>query len=230
MHKLLIFDLDGTLAPIGRSSTSSTVEALKELERRGCRIAVCSGKPLAYLCGYMRQIGLENPILLGENGADIQFGVELPPREHFTLSYSAAAKESIRDMQEKISQAMPHIWFQANHVELTPFFDRDEDREKIRDILMHCMEYAKDVEIYEYVDCFDVVPLGINKKRGVLALADYLHLPCSELTAIGDGVNDFPMFEVAGYSIGIRLKQDTAVSQHVSDISEAMNLLLEQTQ
>lgn len=227
MPKLLIFDLDGTLAPIGSPSAPSTVEALKGLERRGCRIAICSGKPLAYLCGYMRQIGLKQPILLGENGADIQFGIDYPPKKHFTLKYSDAAKKAIQDMRERISKSMPQIWFQPNQVELTPFFGQAHERNQIRGILNLCMETAEDVEIYEHVDCFDVIPIGVNKQAGVLALAEYLGISCADLIAIGDGVNDYPMFEIAGYSIGIHLKDSAAVTSNVPTIAEAMSLLVQ---
>ena len=31
MHKVLVFDMDGTLAPVGRATDSESVELLKEL-------------------------------------------------------------------------------------------------------------------------------------------------------------------------------------------------------
>lgn len=81
MYKLIVFDLDGTLAPHGKGMLPENLEKLKALEQKNVRIAICSGKPTYYLCGFMRQIGLEKPILVGENGAVIQFGVALPPRD-----------------------------------------------------------------------------------------------------------------------------------------------------
>jgi HAD superfamily hydrolase (TIGR01484 family) len=80
MHKLLVFDLDGTLAEIGKGMLPEDVAEFHRLERCGYRIAICSSKPVCYLCGFMRQVGLKDPILIGENGAVFQFGVELPPR------------------------------------------------------------------------------------------------------------------------------------------------------
>ena len=68
-QKLIVFDLDRTLADIGAGILPADIEALKALERKGARIAICSGKPTYYLCGFMRQVGLEQPILVGENGA-----------------------------------------------------------------------------------------------------------------------------------------------------------------
>ena len=80
MKKIYAFDLDNTLCPIGKPLATETVKGLTMLERQGGRIAVCSGKPTYYLCGLMRQIGLRAPILVGENGGVIQFGVDRTQR------------------------------------------------------------------------------------------------------------------------------------------------------
>ena len=78
MIRLAVFDLDGTLAPLGKPVAPETVALLHQLENTGVRIALCSGKPTYYLCGFARQLGLADPILVGENGAVIQLGVDLP--------------------------------------------------------------------------------------------------------------------------------------------------------
>ena len=69
MHRLLVFDLDGTLAQVGKGMLPEDIEKLLSLEKEGYTIVICSGKPSYYLCGFARQIGLANPILVGENGA-----------------------------------------------------------------------------------------------------------------------------------------------------------------
>ena len=85
MYRLVVFDLDKTLCPLGKGIADENLAMLRALEKTGVRIAICSGKPTYYLCGLMRQVGLERPVLVGENGAVIQFGVDLPPREYEVL-------------------------------------------------------------------------------------------------------------------------------------------------
>jgi hydroxymethylpyrimidine pyrophosphatase-like HAD family hydrolase len=87
---IYVFDLDGTLCPIGKPISDGVVAGLRELEERGHRVALCSGKPTYYLCGMMRQVGLKDPVLLGENGGVIQFGVDLPPKHFYEQNYSPA--------------------------------------------------------------------------------------------------------------------------------------------
>ena len=72
---------------VGGGDLPAGFQALRQLEERGVRIAVCSGKPTYYLCGFLRQVELRDPILIGENGAVIQMGVELPPRNFYILPY-----------------------------------------------------------------------------------------------------------------------------------------------
>ena len=46
MLKLIVFDLDGTLTKDGYSPIlQENLSKLKEIEKRGVKIAICSGKP-----------------------------------------------------------------------------------------------------------------------------------------------------------------------------------------
>ena len=60
-----------------------------------------------------------------------------------------------------------------------------------------------ELQIYRHCDSFDFVPNNINKKNGISYLAKLLNIECSEMIAVGDGVNDIPMFEAADISIGV---------------------------
>ena len=48
--RLVVFDLDGTLAPVGKGMAQEDVKLLKKIEDCGIKLAVCSGKPTYYLC------------------------------------------------------------------------------------------------------------------------------------------------------------------------------------
>ncbi|MGN1262261.1 MAG: HAD family hydrolase, partial [Candidatus Enteromonas sp.] len=67
--RLVALDLDDTLAPIAKPASMEAVSSLRALEERGTVIALCSGKPLYYLTGFARQLGLKDIYLIGENGA-----------------------------------------------------------------------------------------------------------------------------------------------------------------
>lgn len=225
--KVIVFDLDGTLAPIGEPIAGETLDAMKRLEHRGVHIALCSGKPIYYLCGVMRQAGLDRPILLGENGATMQVGIDLPPEEHYTLPFSQAARDSIRLIRSELEKRMPQLWYQPNEVGLTPFFRTQEENEAIGRCIADCADRTADIDIYPQCDCYDVTPRGISKAEGLRALGRYLNIPMEEFAAVGDGINDYPMLACAGYAIGIHLRDGSAVDYNAPDIGAAMARLEE---
>ena len=222
MIKLIVFDLDNTLAPVGKGILPETIQMLKEIEKSGIKIAICSGKPTFYTCGVMRQVELDDPILIGENGAVIQFGVDLPPRRYEVQKYSKEAKETIRFLRQKIEEAMPYVWFQPNEIGLTPFLTEQEEFDTVNKILEDYKDQVNDVIVYEQADCFDITPNGITKKSGIENLAKMLGVLSEELIAVGDGINDYPMFEYAGIAFGINVKDEEKVDKNFISIIEAL--------
>lgn len=227
MIKLIAFDLDNTLAELGKGIAAKDIELLKEIEARGVRIAVCSGKPTYYLCGFMRQVGLRHPILVGENGSVIQFGVDLPPKEFFVLPYSEDAKKSLVFLKERLDEILPDLWYQPNLTELTPFPKSEADLDLIAECIEKNSAYIKDVNAYRFSDCFDIVPNGLSKSVGLEYLCKLLGVSRSEIVAVGDGVNDYPMFEYAGYSVGVRVADETRVDRNFTSANEALIHMLD---
>lgn len=226
MVKLIVFDLDGTLAALGKGIEPQHLAQLRMLEDAGARIAICSGKPTYYLCGFMRQVGLKGPILVGENGAVIQFGVDLPPRDYFVAPYSEAARRSIRLLREKIEEAVPGMWYQPNEVGLTPFPRNEAEFDAVQSCLDALEGEIADVIVYRHCDSFDITPEGITKKSGLARLGVLLGITPEETIAVGDGVNDYPMFEYAGHAVGVSVKDESKVDVNFAKIGEALEYLL----
>lgn len=229
MYKLIAFDLDNTLAPVGKAVSFEDLALLQELEQRGVRIALCSGKPTYYLCGFARQLGLERPILVGENGAVIQFGVDLPPKQYYILPYSAEAARSIRLLHEAIVARLPQMWFQPNITALTPFPTCQSDSDAIEDAISSLGKELRDVTVYRHFDSYDVMPNGITKGSSLAYLGKLLNISAEETVAVGDGVNDYPMFEYAGLALGVKLRQPEWAARNFDSSTQMLQYLLELT-
>jgi hydroxymethylpyrimidine pyrophosphatase-like HAD family hydrolase len=228
MHKILVFDLDGTLAPVGLGVTDADVKKLKALEKVGYTIVVCSGKPSYYLCGLMRQIELVAPIMVGENGGTVQFGVSLPPPKYIVHPYSRKAKEQICMMRRLIDEQYgERIWYQPNEIGLTPFPPDEDVFDGIQSIIDSHRDALDELLIYRHADCFDLIPKNINKSNGLALLSGELNVSGSDFIAVGDGSNDVPMFEFADISIGIgnKLKYDTDL--RFETVGEALDHILD---
>lgn len=226
MIRLAVFDLDNTLAPLGKGVAPEDLRLLRQLEASGAAVAVCSGKPAYYLCGFLRQAELARPILIGENGAVIQFGVDLPPREYHVSSGSEAAQESIRFLRQRIRDLLPGIWFQPNEVCLTPFPRSEAEFDAIEAALTADADRVRDLRVFRHNDSFDFVPEGIDKASGLRRLCGLLQIDLSETAAVGDGVNDYPMFACAGLSLGVRVTEGDRVDKNFASVTEALRYLL----
>jgi len=227
MYKLIAFDLDNTLAPVGKAISPGDCELLHALEDQGVRVALCSGKPTYYLCGFARQLGLDQPILVGENGGVIQFGVDLPPKQYYTLPCSPESKHSIRLLHEAIVDRLPRMWFQPNITALTPFPTCQEDFDAIEDAIASLGEELRDVTVYRHFDSYDIMPNGITKGSGLAYLSRLLGLSAEETIAVGDGINDYPMFEYAGLALGVGLKEPDRVHRNFDTSTQVLQHLLE---
>lgn len=226
MYKLIVFDLDGTLALLGRGILPQDLALLRALEDAGARIAICSGKPTYYLCGLMRQVGLNAPVLVGENGAVIQLGVDLPPRDYFVAPHSDAARRSIRLLRETLEREVPGMWYQPNEVGLTPFPRDEREFAAVQGVIDALAPQLRDVIVYRHCDSFDITPDGITKRSGLARLGSLLGIAPQETIAVGDGVNDYPMFEYAALAVGVNVLDESRVDVNFTSAHEALAFLL----
>lgn len=226
--KIIIFDLDGTLCELRGGIQPEDKELLWKLHEKGYKLAICSGKPAAYLSGLTRQLEINDMVLIGENGSVLQFGGIYPPSEAYTLPYSKTVKKALRQVQEDIEELIPGIWFQPNNVVVTPFPKKAEEFDIIQNYLDTHKENLEGVEIFRHVDCFDLVPTGMTKFDGLKKLTEITGIQPEEMIAVGNGVNDIPMFQYAGLALGILLPDEPEVDKSFSNITEVLTFILEE--
>ena len=223
--KVIVFDLDNTLCDVGKPILHENILLVKKLEELGNHIVLCSGKPTYYLCGLARQIGLKNIILVGENGAAIQFGVDLPPKQSYIVCDQLKAMKELDQLKVKLEEQFEgKIWYQPNEVVLTAFPKKQEYFDAIRTFLQENL--IDNCAVYEHIDSFDIVPSGVNKYEGLTYLAKILNVSKDDFIAVGDGQNDYPMFEFAKLSLGIKVKDASKVDINFNSINEALNYLI----
>ncbi|MGL4523146.1 MAG: HAD family hydrolase [Bacilli bacterium] len=77
--------------------------------------------------------------------------------------------------------------------------------------------------------CLEIMPKNVHKGTGVTLLAQSLHIPLTQVSVIGDGENDVPMFTIGATSFGMREGIPSAV-QHadhlVNTVAEAIHYKL----
>lgn len=223
MIKMVAFDIDGTLAEVGCPILEEDVVLLKEIEARGVKIVISSGKTIYYQMGMFRQIGLKHPIFIGENGCCIAIGSSLPPdtlRLPIPPSYESVRANILADVT---SRCAGRFWLQPNEVVLTFFFKDEETKLFLR---QYFSSPPPSVTVYEHIDSFDIVPKGIDKFVSLETVCKHFGILPSECIAVGDGMNDLPMIKFCKYSIGVGKLAAEYTTYHFDTIREGLNQIL----
>ncbi|MBQ0083571.1 MAG: HAD family phosphatase [Clostridiales bacterium] len=225
MIKLIVFDLDATLAPSHSPTPASEAKRITELEKQGVNIAICSGKTTYYLCGFARQFGLTNAYLIGENGLTIQHGTFLPPEFYYEMPVSEKAKSDIKKIKAFIDKTCENVWYQPNTVALTPFITSENQFEIIDAYLDRHSRFYDNLTVYKHYNCYDILPKNASKKDAVAFLCGKLGITPNEVITVGDGINDYPMFEFSKYSVGLNVKDESKVTENFRSLAEALDFI-----
>ena len=208
MIKLIIFDLDNTLAPINKQVPKEIINKLKKFESKGIRIAIISGKPIYYLSGLSRQLGLQKLILSAENGALIAYSNNFPPKYEVVVSLKSNEKKIIETLRVTLIKTYgDKIRFQHNFVNLTVFPRNKNLLKKVYESINQYLRTGKKniFSIYVHPDSIEVVPYAISKGRALKLIKSKLTINRDEIIAIGDSEYDTSMQKEA-IMIGIKLK------------------------
>jgi|LGOV01.1.fsa_nt_gb HAD superfamily hydrolase (TIGR01484 family) len=228
MIKLVVFDIDKTLAGTNEAMKISTIELLRELENKGVTVAIASGKPISYVSGFVRQIELKNPILIGENGYHIHFGDEFPPKKHFRLPVDENKVKLLKEIKKKIVKQpfYEDAWLQPNDINIACMHDTVKTEREVETFLIEELknERYQDLHLTKYFDCMEVAIEGISKGLAVEKVMKELNLKSSEVITTGDGINDLSMFKVSGTAFGIKLKPEytSRVNINFTNIDEVI--------
>ncbi len=225
---IIFFDLDGTLAPLGKPISGHVVDRLRELQNQGATISLCSGKPVYYLTGLARQTGLDNLILIGENGLSIQVGVDLPPRLQYKMPLPSGCGPTLERVRELArGQFAKRVWEQTNEVAVSFIFPAGTLNQEFRDFVEKHVDWmrAGNVVAVEQKDAFDFLPSSIDKGNAVRKVLELWGVKKQDALAVGDSYNDYPMFDACGDSIGIDLPDPSRAKRQVVDIEQALNLV-----
>ncbi|ALC89407.1 hypothetical protein AM500_06130 [Bacillus sp. FJAT-18017] len=227
----MAFDIDNTLAEINKPILKETVEKLLTLEKKGIWIAFVSGKPAIYISGMVRQVGLREAIVIGENGLNIYYGCAVPPRVIIDADVKEQPRELLREVHREVHfHFKERVWFQPNAVSVTAFPRDIKDMPELRqmiEVLFSRDDISSELVFYQHSDSIDIAPKDINKGNAIKSLLDREGWSKEDVVAIGDGENDIPMFKEAGYTIGLNFKANFKVDINVQDIKAALEIIEE---
>ncbi len=225
MIKLIVFDMDKTLAEEGKSTPDQSVKRIKKIKDSGVDIALCSGKPTNYLSGFLRQFGIEDGIMGGENGCVVQFGTGFPPTYYNEVKPDKKTAAALKRIKQYISEKFPELWFQPNTVAVTCFTEDEKIGKDILSFIEHNEDEFSGVTVYPHWDSFDFIPKGVSKATALDTICKRLNISAENVITVGDGTNDYPMFEYSKYSVGICVPDRKKVTKYVESLPEALSYI-----
>ena len=233
--RVLFFDIDGTLLSHRSGSVpQSTVEALKEAQKKGMKIVVATGRdiiemkklPIMHLNfdGYLTLNGnicldKEEKMFAGNeiDPGEVEILVEIfkAKRLPFVLigekqRYINYVDDVVIETQHSTHGTIPDIGeYHGEKIYQCLAFLNQDVRRKLEDMLDHC-------QITSWNDTgIDIIAKSGGKAAGIQKFLDQEQLKKSQTMAFGDGENDMSMLQFAG--IGVAMGNATEKLKQVAD-------------
>lgn len=239
MNKILFFDYDGTLVDEKENihMISETMKnTLKELQKQGHKIVLCTGRALSYVPLYIFDLNFD--AYISSNGAYVEV-------DHKELTSYGFTKEEcctfIQEMKDKnclfFLEGNRHCFMEKTDDEAFKKFiehydiptDRFTEDFTYDEVISKFTVFYKDKEdmkhyfkqkdfngnFHNYGSSCDMVKKGISKAKGMQAICDYFHIDMKDTIAFGDGSNDVEMLKSAG--IGVMMKKHHISLEKVAD-------------
>jgi Cof subfamily protein (haloacid dehalogenase superfamily) len=230
--QLVIADVDGTLVTKEKILTPRAVDSIHKMEAAGIRFAITSGRPPLGMAMLIDPLKISQPVAAFNGGVLIKPDLKTVVRENFLpmevvkkalkliLDHGLDAwiytdKEwYVRDVNA------PHVAREQWTVKFPPMVTKDinsltqriakivgcsDDLELVarceKDVQDACGDLASAARSQPYY--LDVTSPKANKGEVVIAFAELLKIPASEIATIGDMPNDVLMFKKGGVSIAM---------------------------
>ena len=235
-YKLLVLDVDGTLVNNEREISKRTLATLLKVQQMGVRIVLASGRPTYGLMPLAKALELGNYggfiISYNANNGEILFERRINP-EMLPYLEKKAHKNSFDIFtyhDDTIITDSPENEYIRNEAQLNnlDIIVEDEFSIAIDFAPCKCVLVGDDeqalISLEEHwkkrldgvLDAFrsepyflEVVPSGVNKANTLGVLLEHLGVTREEIIAIGDGVCDVTMLQLAGMGIAMGHSQDS---------------------
>jgi len=188
--RAVVADVDGTLTDEKRRLDIDSLMAVRELEERGMKVVLTSGRSYCathVLSTYIGTFGL----VIAENGGVIGRG----PADYTLMGDRRFAELGLKELKKELGEKVREVHSFQRYVDivLARTFDLDSANEILR-------RKGAGSHVLDSGFAYHLVDARVNKGTGVEAAAKTLTLETEEIAAIGDNLNDIDMFKVAGFS------------------------------
>ncbi|OIK08329.1 Cof-type HAD-IIB family hydrolase [Bacillus sp. MUM 13] len=222
-YRIVFLDVDGTITNHEDGSIPiSTVEAIKELKRKGLRVVAATGRPLS-LCKDLIDLGIET--FITANGGyvkHIQEVIHKVPIDkgiiHEVMEFAKLQRNGLSFYTEEFSMngvTEPEILTALKETLSLNEYPKTRLQTHSEEVFLLCL-FANDETVEKYIQRFphlrfrrwhpyvlNVLQEDVSKSLAISKTLEYFNIIKSEAIAFGDGENDIDMVELAGLGIAM---------------------------
>lgn len=213
-YKALMTDVDGTLIVNGGGNTiSARVKQTIQQSKGKISIGIVSGRPLHQVTVIFDELGLQHPCVIS-GGAQI-----VDPVSKKILWEQPLLGEDIQTITSLFNTLSVKVWVVDNTEEILyephlllqnplSFFIpkiREEEAEAIIEKLSirETLALTKVVAYDEGYIALHITHAHATKHFATMKVAELLNVNMEDIIGVGDGYNDFPLFQACGLKIAV---------------------------
>ena len=188
--RLVATDIDGTIT-LHRGNlllSQEAIEAIRKLEENGITVSLVSGNSVPVTAGLARYIGARGPSI-AENGCVIFYKGE---RYHI-----CRGRPGLDLVGELLRLGFRESWQNIYRHHDLAFYPPASIEAREKGILL---AREKGYKAFDSGYAIHILPSQGGKDQGLRKVMEMLGLEPGEVLAVGDGGNDLPLLEEAGYS------------------------------
>lgn len=229
-YKLIALDVDGTLINNEYQITESTLQTIKEVNRQGAHIVLCTGRGPTSTLPLLELLGLEGTVITHNGAATVEsVGSKLIHQFAFHMNQLQSFVDYCRvnAIHFDVNTAFEHYLEHLTDVERDMYKKYLVVPNQIDDV-MSIQEDVVKISIYAEGDVLDQLTLDwpnighpllkiirsgehfidvmhhlANKGNALKSLANSWNIQAADILAIGNYYNDLEMLEFAGLGIAM---------------------------
>lgn len=238
--KLLALDIDGTTIVRGESLSDRNRESILRAQNQGLYITFATGRHRnGMVSDTVKDLGIKVPFVT-LNGGEVwtpegqMLSRRTLPPEELQFLYSLAGKYNIRCWGSTTEKPVNQDTFEwpLEKRSWVKFGYYTEDVEALAKVWGELEARGKFSLSNSDPYNIEVNAVGANKATGLETVVRYIGIQSAEVAAMGDSLNDIPMFEWAGLSVAMGNAQEPVkkVAQHITLTCEedAVSHMIEQ--